>query len=80
MEASLTETAGNIRQYVLQTLGPEGLGCIQIKMDIQHIGAYFPFDYYNAEEVKEKTLSSEEELGETWKPDFSLVLAAHILC
>lgn len=49
-------------------------------MDIQHIGAYFPFDYYNAEEVKEKTLSSEEEFGETWKPDFSLVLAAHILC
>lgn len=24
----------------------------------------------DAEEVKEKTLSSEEELGETWKPDF----------
>lgn len=34
----------------------------------------------DAEEVKEKTLSSEEELGETWKSDFfSLVLAAHIL-
>lgn len=24
----------------------------------------------DAEEVKEETLSSEEELGETWKPDF----------
>lgn len=24
----------------------------------------------DAEEVKEKTLSSEEELGETWKSDF----------
>lgn len=24
----------------------------------------------DAEEVKEKTLSSEEEFGETWKPDF----------